>query len=418
MTRPASAPFFLLLIIAYLGFISLGLPDTLIGVAWPSVRDAFGLPQSAVALIFVGVGCSYFLSSFFTGRLLSLAGIGVLLAASSALVSLGTFGYGLAPIWAVFAVCSVLHGIGSGAIDAGLNHYAASHFSARHMNWLHACYGVGATLGPLIMTAFIAHHRSWRAGYFAVGLILLSLAVLFAVTRRKWNGTDHATTATGEPARASIPAASMTETLRLPAAWLQIALFFVYTGLEVTAGQWSFTILAESRHFPKETAGICTAIYFGSLAGGRFLLGFIADRLGTDRLLRLSTVAGVAGTALFALDFTPLVSAAALALTGFGLAAIYPGLMAGTPARLGRRHSAHAVGFQVSGAMAGATILPGLSGLLAQRVGLEAVSAAAVGMAVAVLILHEMLLRIFGCPTMAPGQPERVRKQPTVSMEL
>ncbi|HYF34100.1 MAG TPA: MFS transporter, partial [Prosthecobacter sp.] len=137
MTSPHSRRL-LLLAIAYLAFISLGLPDPLIGVAWPWVRRDFGLPLDAVALIFFGFGLSYFLSSFFTGRLLKICGIGVLLAVSSGLVALGGFGFALAPVWFLFAACALLHGLGSGAIDSGLNHYVAHHFSARHMNWLHA----------------------------------------------------------------------------------------------------------------------------------------------------------------------------------------------------------------------------------------------------------------------------------------
>ena len=177
----------LLLFIAYIGFISLGLPDTLIGVAWPSVRDHFQLQQSASALIFFGSGRSYFLSSLFTGRLLHLLGIGTLLAASSALVALGGFGFGIANVWIIFVACSLIHGLGSGAIDTGLNHYAAHHFSARHMNWMHACYSLGATLGPLITTGVIASQGSWRSGYLGVGGIILSLSLLFGLTRRKWN---------------------------------------------------------------------------------------------------------------------------------------------------------------------------------------------------------------------------------------
>ena len=182
------APARLLLMIAYLGFISLGLPDTLIGVAWPSVRETFRLQQHAIAVLFVGTGCSYFLSSVFTGRLRNTLGIGVLLAASSALVACSTLGYALAPVWALFAACSLLHGLGSGAIDAGLNHYVAHHFSARHMTWLHACYSVGAMGGPLIMTGVMAGSGSWRAGYLMVAVLLLGLTLLFGTTRRLWNG--------------------------------------------------------------------------------------------------------------------------------------------------------------------------------------------------------------------------------------
>lgn len=377
-----------LLLIAYIGFISLGLPDTLIGVAWPSVRDTFRLPQSSLALIFFGTGCSYFLSSFFTGRLLNILGIGVLLAVSSALVAFSTFGYALAPVWALFAAFSLLHGLGSGAIDAGLNHYVAHHFSARHMSWLHACYGMGATLGPLIMTGVIAVKGSWRVGYLTVAVLLLCLSLLFGITRRKWDEPER-TAVTGQTENASM---SMTETLRHPTVWLQIALFFVYTGLEVTVGQWSFTLLTEGRNIPDETAGIGVTLYWASIGVGRLLFGSLVDRLGIDRLLRLSTITSVLGTGFFALTLSSLMSAIALVVVGLGLSAIYPCMMTRTPQRLGPALAVHAIGFQVSAAMLGATALPSLSGFLAEKFGIETIAAAAVGLAFVVLFLHESLL--------------------------
>jgi fucose permease len=378
----------LLLAIAYAGFISLGLPDTLIGVAWPFVRDTFALPQSAAALVFFGSGCSYFFSSFFTGRLLKIFGIGTLLAASSALVALSQFGYGMAGAWLLFASCSLLHGLGSGAIDAGLNHYVAHHFSARHMNWLHACYALGATLGPLIMTTVIATSGSWRSGYLTVATTLLVLAVLFVATRRSWDEPQ-----SDEPLEAQAAvSAGILETLRHPLVWLQIAIFFVYTGLEVTVGQWSFTLLTESRGVAQERAGFWVTVYWGSLCAGRFLFGFVVNQIGIDRLVRFSLAASLLGAALVSTRAGGFVPAIGLSLAGLGLAPVFPCLMTRTPGRLGADLAAHAIGFQVSAAMLGAAALPSLAGVLAQRVGLEAVPMIAVTLAVLLFLLHERLV--------------------------
>jgi fucose permease len=169
-------------------------------------------------------------------------------------------------------------------------------------------------------------------------------------------------------------------------------LFFVYTGLEVTVGQWSFTVLTESRGFHKEAAGLGVTIYWASIFAGRILFGFIADRLGIDRLLRWSTCTAVLGTLLFALNLSGALSAVALALTGLGLAAIYPSMMTKTPQRLGQALATHAIGFQVSAAMLGAAALPSLAGFLAQRLGLEAVAGAAIAMATAIFLVHEVIL--------------------------
>jgi fucose permease len=375
----------ILLFIAYLGFISLGLPDTLIGVAWPSVREQFDLPQSALALIFFGSGCSYFVSSFFSGRFLKLFRIGTLLAASSALVACSGFGYAAAPVWALFAACSLLHGLGSGAIDSGLNHYVAHHFSARHMNWLHGCYSIGAMLGPLIMTSFITSSGSWRSGYHTVAIILLVLATLFALTRRRWDDNN-----APEDQTTSEPSATTAETLRSGLVWMHIVLFFIYTGLEVTVGQWSFTVLTEARGISTQTAGLWVTGYWASIAAGRFLFGIIVERLGADRLLRISMATAVIGTVLFAMNVVP---AVALIIIGLGLAAIFPCLMARTPGRLGKALAAHAIGMQVSAAMLGAAFLPSAAGFLAEQMSLEVVTKAAVGMAIGLLLVHEMVLR-------------------------
>jgi fucose permease len=374
-----------LLFIAYLGFISLGLPDTLIGVAWPSVRGHFAVPQSALGWIFLGSGCSYFVSSFFSGRFLKQFRIGALLAVSSALVASSGFGYATAPVWALFAACSLLHGLGSGAIDSGLNHYVAHHFSARHMNWLHGCYSIGAMLGPLIMTSFITSSGSWRSGYVVVATILLILATLFAATRRRWE--EDGTTANETEARATT-----IETLRSRLVWMQVVMFFIYTGLEVTVGQWSFTVLTEARGVSSPRAGLWVTGYWASIAAGRFLFGFIVERLGADRLLRISMGTAVIGTTLFAMNLGDFISAVALSMTGLGLAAIFPCLMARTPERLGKALAAHAIGMQVSAAMLGAAALPSVAGFLAERSGLEVVTKAAVGMAMGLVVVHEVVL--------------------------
>ena len=188
----------LLIALAYVGFVSLGLPDAVTGVAWPTIRDTFRLPQGAVGLVFVAAGLGYFVTSFLSGRLTQALGIGLLLAASTAVVAAAMFGFAGSPAWTSFVAFAVLHGLGSGAIDAGLNGYAANYLSARHMNWLHACYCFGAMLGPLLMTAILTTGRSYGLGYSIVGGMMLTLAALFLATRPRW-GQATATVADGGP---------------------------------------------------------------------------------------------------------------------------------------------------------------------------------------------------------------------------
>jgi fucose permease len=378
----------LLLAIAYIGFVSLGLPDGVIGVAWPSVRETFVRHQSNLGWIYIASGCGYFSSSFFTGRLLGAMTVGTLLAGSSALVATSAFGFSAAPIWMLFAGCAVLHGLGSGAIDAGLNNYVAHHFSARHMNWLHACYSLGATLGPLLMTTVLTWTGRWRLGYATIGVLMALLSALFIDTRHLWG--SHAAEA---PGRKESGTASMRATLRVPAVWLQVAIFFIYTGLEVAVGGWCFTVLSEARGLRPETAGLLTTCYWGSICVGRVGFGFVVDCIGVDRLLRMATALGVLGAVVFALSSQVAFTALGLGMIGCALAPIYPCLMTRTPERVGKPYAPHAIGFQVSAAMTGAALLPAFAGILGERLGLNTIPFFCIVLAGLLLGLHEGLLR-------------------------
>jgi fucose permease len=376
-----------LLTIAYLGFVSLGLPDPVAGVAWPSVREVFGLQQASFGLVFIALGCGYCASGFLSGKLTQTLGIGNLLWISSGFVALAMLGSGLAPAWPMFVACAVVWGIGSGGIDGGLNHYASTHFSPRHVNWLHACYSVGATLGPLLMTAVLVGGGSWRSGYGVVGIILLAMTLTFFVTRNSWTDDSKSTD------DAAQPPVTIRDALSQLLVWLQIALFFVYVGIEFTVGQWSFTLLTESRHVHADVAGILAGGYYGMIGVGRVLAGVVSHRIGLDTLVRFALLTVVIGTLLFAFGSPVELSCAGLALIGLGLAPFFPCLMARTPQRLGA-FSTHAVGFQVSAGMVGAALMPGLAGVLAERVGLEAVPQFCVLLAAFLFATHELTLYV------------------------
>jgi fucose permease len=215
---------------------------------------------------------------------------------------------------------------------------------------------------------------------------MLAMSALFLLTRQRW--ANHVMSSDKPPE----PEARMRDVLHSGLVWLQIIVFFLYTGLESTLGQWSFTLLTESRNMRAEAAGIWVGMYYGSIGVGRVLLGVIAERLGLDRLIRLSTLTALIGAALFA--FSPYFwgSLAGLALSGFGLAAIFPCLMTRTPQRLAPGYASHAIGFQVSAAMLGAATMPGLAGLLVDRFGLESAARVSFMLAAGLLGMHELLL--------------------------
>lgn len=388
MNRPFPArPSPFLLSLSFIGFVSLGLPDAVIGVAWPSVRDTFQLRQGAVGLILVVSGVGYLLSSFFAGRLMHTFGIGLVLAASTGLVAAAMYGFAFSTMWAAFVFCALVHGLGSGAIDSGLNGYAAHHMSARHLIWLHACYCFGALIGPVLMSSVLANGRHYSAGYSAVGGTMLAMSILFLITHRSWGETS----STANSIRLPVGAGSA---LRYSAVWLQMAVFFLYTGLEVTFSQWTFTVLTESRHVSPRIAGIAVGVYWGSIGAGRVVSGLIADRVGIDLLLRYCLLGAGSGALLFAARLPVEAAFLGLSLAGFGLAPVFPCLMSRTPQRLGMGLSAHAIGFQVGAAMIGAAVVPGTLGVMAGMGGLEAVPVGAVVLFGILSVLHERLVRL------------------------
>lgn len=382
---------FLLLLIAYIAFVSLGLPDGLLGVAWPSIRTDFRLPISELGLLLAAFVVGYMSSSFTSGQIIARFGIGGLLVGSSILMTISLLGYVAAAHWWLIIGCGVLSGLGAGAIDAGLNGYAAAHFGPRHVNWLHACYGLGAMLGPLLMTAVLSNALSWRWGYGLVGGILLLMTAAFIGTRRLWQ-SDRAADAVAASAPAE-PAVAMSAALRRPLIWVSMALFFIYTGLEVTAGQWAYSLFTEGRGIAPQVGGVWVGIYWGSLTVGRVIFGLAAERLGATAILRASMIGVPAGALLLWLNITPLLSFIGLASIGFLLAPIFPLLIAQTPARLGPSYAAHAIGFQVSAANLGSVLIPGLAGILAQEIAMEAIGPLLLVVALLLLLLHEVLLR-------------------------
>jgi fucose permease len=385
-----------LLALAYLAFVSLGLPDAVLGVAWPSMRDGFGLSQASLGLPLAISAIAYFCSGMFAGRLMQRLGVGRLLAASTALVAFTVLGYSVAPVFGLILVAAPLVGFGSGAIDATLNTYAARSFSPRHMSWLHAAYAAGAMGGPAIMTAVLASGASWRAGYAVVGALLAALVPAFLASRGRW---DAAAPVNVEPA--SVPREKQPNgalaALSSGRVRLQLGLFFLYSGLEVAAGQWCYTVLTEERGVGATAAGAWTAAYWGGLLAGRLVLGLAVARVGQVNLLRLAMLGAVLSAVLFALPGLPM-AGAALPVLSFSLASIYPGLMSETPRRVGDGLAPHAVGFQVSAATVGVAAVPGLAGLLSEWLGLAAIGWVIAACAVVLLLLHERLVALADRP--------------------
>lgn len=386
-----------LIVLAFAGFISIGLPDGLLGVAWPSMRAFFHLPIDALGSLLVSYTVGYLLASFSSGRLLSHFSVGVLLALSCLATGLSLLGYAASPAWWIVVLLGALAGLGAGAIDAGLNTFAATHFSPGVVNWLHAFYGIGAFSGPLLMTRILATGYSWQLGYTIVGGGQLALALCFGYTRKQWRVGKTATSAHAE-ANENAPASSR-HTLRLPAVWLSVAVFFIYTGVEAVAGAWAYTLFTEARAIPLVIAGTWVSLYWGGLTAGRIGAAFITNRISAPRLLRYCMVGQGIGALLLWWNGARLSSFLGLVLIGLASAPIFPSLIAATPTRLGQQHTANGVGFQIAAAVLGQSLLPSLVGIMARSFGLEVVPPALLVASSLLFALHEGLLAISAKPS-------------------
>jgi fucose permease len=392
---------FLLIGLAYLSFVSLGLPDGLLGVAWPSMRAFYKLPLNALGTLLVMFMAGYLLSSFSSGRLLARLNVGSLLALSCLATAVSLLGYALTPWWWLMVALGVLAGLGAGAIDAGLNTYVATRHSARMVNWLHACYGIGAASGPVIMASVLNAHHPWQWGYGLVGLGQLLLAGCFGLTRHWW---PSASTTSDMPT--ATPGTSTGDTLRLPVVWLSMNVFFVYTGLEAAAGTWAYSLFTEARALSAMTAGMWVSIYWAALTVGRLLAGLAVSVVPVRLMLRLCIISLALGAALVWLAPTSRLSFLGLALMGLASAPIFPSLIATTPERLGAAHTANGVGLQIAAAVLGQPLVPGFIGVLAHHLSLEAVGPALLTTALVLLVLYEAL---------TAARPRKVRTVPALT---
>jgi fucose permease len=408
-----------ILLLIFVGFISLGLPDGLLGVGWPSIRQTFGLPIDALGALFLTMVCGYLVASLTSGWLVRRLGVGLLLALSAFATAISLLTFVLAPAWAMIVVVGVVAGVGGGAIDAGLNSYVALLHNPRLLSWLHACFGIGAALGPAIMTGVLSAGQPWELGYAVVGTCQLVLGISFLLTRRKWELEGERESPTPQH---SIPLAPCTgegqPTLTQahaqkerapeqgegaqagdwrsfgPAVWLSVLLFLVYTGIETTGGQWAYSLFVEGRGVAAQAAGRGVRAYWGALALGRVLGGIGANRIAPATLTRWSMAGMLAGAVLVAMNLSVWLSFGGLVLVGLSAASVFPSLIGVTPQRFGAGAAPTIIGFQVGAAALGIAGLPALSGVLASRLGLEVIPLVMVVSSLVMLGLHEVVVRL------------------------
>ena len=380
----------LLLATVYLAFISLGLPDSVLGVAWPGMRASLGQDLASAGLITLVLTVGSALSSFVGGRVLARWGTGPVVTVSGLLTGLALLGFALSPSFALLLLLAVPLGLGAGAVDARLNQFVAAHYSARHMNWLHGCWGVGATLGPLIMASALTSATGWRQGYLWIGGVQLGLVLLFVLVLPLWqrHQAQSVASAAVSPTTPKGPAPTL-------ALWLAPALYLAYAAVEISTGLWAGSLLVDGRGLDAKTAALWVSCFFGAIMLGRFATGLLTLRLGNRQLVRLGIAVASVGAALFASNALPApLSLAGLVLLGLGCAPIYPCLMHETARRFEPVTAAKVISRQVGFAYVGAAIVPAALGYLATAAGLGAIMPALLAALLLLLLMSEALNRI------------------------
>ena len=355
--------FSLLLPLIYLSFISLGLPDGLLGAAWPAIYPAFGVNVSASGMVFMIISVGTVISSLQSDRMTSRFGSGKVTAVSVAMTCIALFGFSTCQSFPMLCLWAIPYGLGAGGVDASLNNYVALHYESRHMSWLHCMWGIGATVGPYIMGAVLSGGGVWNSGYRIIGFVQLVLVAILFLSLPIWK--------TGEAA-GDDPENHQVLTLKqisaIPGAKEIMVTFFCYCALEQTAGLWAASYLVLNRGIGAETAAGFGSMFFLGITLGRFLNGFLAMRLSDSQLIRMGFGIIAAGIALILLPFGNLLALAGLIVVGLGCAPVYPCIIHSTPEHFGAEKSQALIGVQMASAYVGISLMPPLFGLIADHV--------------------------------------------------
>ncbi len=381
----------LLLAVIYLAFISLGLPDALVGSGWPVMHLDLGVPVAFAGIVTFVIAAGTIVSSLLSDRLTAKFGAGLVTAVSVAMTAAALLGFSNATAFWMLLVLAIPYGLGAGAVDAALNNFVALHYAARHMNWLHSFWGVGASISPFVMSYALAHGRDWPGAYRTIGLLQIGLTLILLVSLPMWrrvasqqavvapgNSADEGENAASDSgakedgvakaapaARAHVP---LGVALRIPGVPVMLLAFFAYCAFEQTAMLWGATFFVADHGFDPGRAASFGALFILGLTAGRFATGFFADRLGDRFLIRGGFALGALGALIIALPLGA-VSFSGFVLAGIGAAPVYPAVIHSTPVNFGRENSQAIIGIQMAAAYVGATFMPPLFGVIATWTG-------------------------------------------------
>ena len=358
----------LLLAVIYLSFISLGLPDSLLGSAWPLMYQELQVPVSYAGGISMIISAGTIFSSLQSDRLTKKFGPGAVTAASVAMTAAALFGFSISRSFGLLCFWAVPYGLGAGSVDAALNNFVALHYSSRHMSWLHCMWGVGATVGPYIMGYALSGGLGWQSGYRVIGLIQIGLTAVLIFSLPLWKKMGRSISLSRQMAVDSLPL-SPRQVLRLPGAREAFGCFFAYCALEQTAGLWGSSYLVLHGNMSADRAAGFAALFYLGITVGRALNGFLAIRYEDDTLIRMGEGILAVGVLLLLIPGGMWLPVAGLILVGLGCAPIYPSIVHSTPRHFGPEKSQAVIGVQMACAYIGSLSMPPLFGLLANHIG-------------------------------------------------
>ncbi|MBO5199053.1 MAG: MFS transporter [Lachnospiraceae bacterium] len=383
----------LLLAIIYLSFISLGLPDALLGSAWPSMYVEFEVPVSYAGIISMIIAIGTVISSLMSDRILRRLGTGKVTMISVAMTAIALLGFSVSNSFWMLCLWAIPYGLGAGSVDASLNNYVALHYSSRHMSWLHCMWGVGASIGPYIMGWALTGGQTWNMGYRYIGLIQISLTLILFFSLPLWKCQN---TVGSSDSEVTPKALSLPEIVRIPGAKEVMVTFFCYCAIEQTAGLWASSYLVLHNGISSETAASFASLFYLGITVGRAISGFITAKLSDTQMIRLGLGIISIGILALLLPFGQTVSLIGLLLVGLGCAPVYPCIIHSTPDHFGAERSQSLIGVQMACAYVGICAMPPLFGLIANHISV-ALFPVYLALILAVMILmHERLIQKCG----------------------
>lgn len=357
--------FSLLLALIYVSFISLGLPDSLLGSAWPQMQESLGVSLSLGGVISFLITASTILSSLMSHRVIQRFGTGGVTMCSVAMTALALLGFSLSDSFLVLCLWAIPYGLGAGSVDAALNNFVALHCKAKHMSWLHCFWGIGATGGPYIMGLCLSRGMGWQAGNRTISFLQMALTLILLLSLPLWKKQELPLSG-GETVRPQTP--QWRKLLKRPGVKAALTAFFFYSALELTTGLWGSSYMVAVRGISPETAAKWISLFYLGITAGRFFSGILTLRFSDDTMVRLGEGTAIVGIILLLLPLHNLFLCVGLILTGLGCAPIYPSLLHATPQRFGKSLSQSLMGTQMAISYLGSTTMPPVSGFLSEKI--------------------------------------------------